>query len=320
MTLHPNVDPEQPYTLSNSELQTFKECRRKWWLSYYRRLKPKQLRVTGPLALGTRIHAALDDYYTNGTPLLESHSKLVDADIALATSQSLDLTELYNEAELGRIMLEGYLEWVDTEGIDSEYEVISNEEVLSMPLLDGKVILQGKLDQRVRRRSDGVRMVRDFKTVGQSFAEYAKTGQMNEQFLTYLTLEAYNNPEETRATSALVTMIRKVKRTASAKPPFYEQMTINHNIFTLRSFFQRLTGTVRDLIWTKEALDDGESHLSVAYPTPSRDCTWKCPFYQVCPMFDDGSAVEDAVSDLYEEQDPYAYYGGGKKLDVNGIE
>jgi hypothetical protein len=320
VTLHPNVDPNQPYTLSNSELQVFKDCRRKWWLSYYRRLKPKQQKMTGPLALGTRIHAALDEYYTNGTPLLDIHSWLLETDILKAVSAGQDTTELEAEGELGRIMLEGFLQWIDEEGIDSEYEIISNEEVLSMPLLDGEVILQGKLDQRVRRKSDGVRMVRDFKTVGQSFPEYAKTAQMNEQFLTYLTLEAYNNPEETRATGALITMMKKVKRTASAKPPFYDQMTVNHNIFTLRAFWQRLQGTVRDLMGVKKALDAGESHLSVAYPTATRDCSWKCPFYQICPMFDDGSAVESAISDLYEEEDPYAYYGAGKKLDADGVE
>ncbi len=217
-------------------------------------------------------------------------------------------------------MLEGYLEWLEETGVDSEFDVISNEEILRTPLLDGRVILQGKLDQRLRRKSDGTRLVRDFKTVGQSFAEYAKTLQMNEQFLTYLTLEAANNPSpDDRSSGAMVTMIKKVKRTASAKPPFYENATVNHNIFTLRSFWERINGVVRDLMVVKDALDAGESHLSVAYPTPSRDCSWKCPFYSICPMFDDGSAVEAAISDMYTEEDPYAYYSDGK-LEPKGSE
>jgi hypothetical protein len=30
-------------------------------------------------------------------------------------------------------------------------------------------------------------------------------------------------------------------------------------------------------------------------------------------MFDDGSAVEQAISEMYEESDPYAYYETDKK-------
>jgi hypothetical protein len=55
--------------LSNSEIQTFKDCRRRWWLTYYRSLKPRNQDFTGALALGSRIHAALDDHYAKGVPL-----------------------------------------------------------------------------------------------------------------------------------------------------------------------------------------------------------------------------------------------------------
>jgi hypothetical protein len=59
----------------------------------------------------------------------------------------------------------------------------------------------------------------------------------------------------------------------------------------------------------KTALDEGTAHQAIAYPRPSRDCTWKCPFYAVCPMFDDGSAAEEAIAEMFVESDPYAYYG-----------
>jgi hypothetical protein len=58
----------------------------------------------------------------------------------------------------------------------------------------------------------------------------------------------------------------------------------------------------------RHALDSGESHAFNAYPKASRDCKWKCQFFTICPMFDDGSAAEQALSEMYEETDPYAYY------------
>lgn len=304
------VIPE-PYRISNSEIQTFKECRRKWWFNYYRRLRPRQRDYTGPLALGTRVHEALDRYYSSGGSrgLLESYAELVDQDKEILLSEYRDISELESEGELGRIMLEGYLEWVDEEGIDSDLEMISTEEIIEMPLFNDEVILQGKLDMRVRRKSDGVRMFRDFKTVGGAFSEFASQAHMNEQILTYMLLESGQNAdEEDRSEGGLFTLLKKVKRSSRAKPPFYDQVEVRHNVFTLRSFWNRIHGTINNIMDVKKALDNGADPSFVAYPTPSRDCRWKCPFYSVCPMVDDGSAVEEAIDEKFEVSDPYGYY------------
>ena len=287
-----------------------KDCRRRWWLTYYRRLKPKLQNYTGALALGSRIHEALDRYYTSGMErdLLEIHAELVKEDIDKLNKEYRDTTELETEAELGRVMLEGYLEWIELEGIDAELEMISTEEIIERPMLDGKVILQGKIDMRVRRKIDGVRMFRDFKTVGGSFAEFGSIAHMNEQVLTYMTLEEAQNQNGERSEGGIFTMLRKVKRGAYAKPPFYDQIEVRHNRFALRSFYQRLEGVLEDMMRVREGLDAGESHYKLAYPKPSRECKWKCQFFAICPLIDDGSAAEAAISDAFESSDPYGYY------------
>jgi len=299
--------------LSNSEIQTFKDCRRRWWLTYYRRLKPREQNVTGALALGSRIHQALDDHYARGIPLLKAHSDLVETEKQLLLTDFRDVSDLETEAELGRIMLEGYEQWVEENGIDAELEMISTEETIIAPLFGGAVELQGKLDMRVRRKTDGVRLFRDFKTVGGSLSEFANMAHMNEQVMTYMLLEATKADENNRSEGGIFTLLKKVRRTASAKPPFYDQIEIRHNVFTLRSFWNRVHGVISDLMRVRTALDAGEAHSFVAYPTATRDCKWKCQFFAICPMFDDGSAAEQALSEMYEESDPYAYYESEKK-------
>lgn len=303
----------EPLHISNSEVQTYKDCRRKWWLSYYRRLQPKSKQMTGALALGSRIHEALDMYYSKDIPLLDAHSQLVDNDKKILVEAYRDTYDLESEAELGRIMLEGYLQWVEENGIDAELEMISTEEIISMPLMDDKVILQGKIDMRVRRKADGVRMFRDFKTVGGSFTDFSSMAHMNEQILTYMMLETAQNKEGERSEGGIFTMLKKVKRSANARPPFYEQLEVRHNVFALRSFWQRIHGTLSDMLNTRKALDEGGDHRFVAYPRPSRDCKWKCQFFTICPMFDDGSAAEAAIEDAFEVSNPYAYYGVEEK-------
>jgi hypothetical protein len=299
--------------ISNSEIQTFKDCRRRWWLTYYRRLQPKYKDSTGALALGTRIHAALDDYYANGTPLLQAHANLVNTEKELLLQDFRDVSELEKEAELGHIMLDGYLQWNEEEGIDADLEMISTEETIVMPMFNGEVELQGKLDMRVRRKADGVRMFRDFKTVGGSLSDFANLAPMNEQILTYMVLEQSKDKDGERSDGGIFTMLKKVRRSAAAKPPFYDQIEVRHNIFTLRSFWDRLHGTVTDLMRVRTALDKGEQPSFHAYPSPSRDCKWKCKFYSVCTLVDDGSAAEQAISEMFVEADPYAYYGEEKK-------
>lgn len=306
-----------PIKISNSEIQTFKDCRRRWWLNYYRNLKPVQQNYTGALALGTRVHAALDDYYSKGIPLLDAYAAYVEQDRRAMLMSFRDTVELDTEAELGRIMLEGYLQWVDENGIDAELDMISTEEVIAMPMFDGRVELQGKLDMRVRRKADGVRLFRDFKTVGGSFAEFGSMVHMNEQILTYMVLEAANSPEGERCDGGIFTMLKKVKRTANAKPPFYDQIEVRHNQFALRAFWNRLHGTVKDMLAVRTALDEGQDHHYVAYPRPSRDCKWKCNFFAVCPLFDDGSAAEQAISELFTVGDAYSYY---QSLEMKGNE
>ncbi len=303
----------EPIKISNSEVQTYKDCKRKWWLSYYRRLQPKTQQMTGALALGSRIHQALDDYYSKGIPLLEAHSILVATDRKILEDSFRDTYDLDSEAELGRIMLEGYLQWVEENGIDSELEMISTEEIISMPMLEGRVELQGKIDMRVRRKADGVRMFRDFKTVGGSFTDFGAMAHMNEQILTYMLLETAQNKDGERSEGGIFTLLKKVKRSTNARPPFFDQIEVRHNVFALRSFWQRVNGVLTDLMKTRDDLDAGADHRYVAYPRPSRDCKWKCQFFTVCPLLDDGSAAEQAISEMFDVGDPYGYYGTEEK-------
>lgn len=298
----------KPYKVSNSEIQNFKDCRRKWYFQHYRDLMPKKIKVNGPLALGTRVHAALEVFYRDGRDLIEAYNEFLDDDVAIAEAEWLDVDAVKSEGEMGRIMLEGYLDWIADEGIDAEYDMISNEETLEMPMLDGKVILRGKLDQRVRRKSDGTRLIRDFKTVGQSFEQFTKILHLNEQILTYMVLEAYHNTEEDRSDGVEFIMLKKNKRTAAAKPPFYAREEILHNEYTLRNFWTSLHAVVSELYAVKEALDAGADHRQVAWKRASQDCTWKCPYFSICGMVDDGSAVEEAIADYYEVGNPDERY------------
>lgn len=135
-----------------------------------------------------------------------------------------------------------------------------------------------------------------------------RTAHMDEQLMLYFLLEMLKKEENERCDGAVFNMLKKVKRSATARPPFYERLEVHFNKNTMDAFWLRLHGTVQDMLSTRAALDAGHDHHLVAYPSPTRDCTWKCQFFAVCPMFDDGSAAEEMLEAFYTPADPYARY------------
>lgn len=307
-------NPEEVF-ISNSELKSFKDCKRKWYLGNYLGLSKKEKENTGPLKLGIRIHNALEMFYKEGIIPTEAYNQLMRVDKAefLKTFQATDpdaVKKFDSEAELGRIMLEGYYEWLLTENADSSISVSSVEKKLTYRLenFDKRVFLQGKVDLHAIRAEDGSIAIMDHKSAV-SFDVYYKTAHMSEQLMMYILLERLNQQEgDPVVDGGIYNLLKKVKRTAAAKPPFYTRLDVRFNDDTLNAFWTRTLGTVRDMMAVRDALDAGQDHRYVAYPTPTNDCTWKCPFFTACPMMDDGSNVEKYLEDYFEQANPNERY------------
>lgn len=295
--------------ISNSELQTFKRCRRKWWLSHWRCLTPVLEKPGGASQLGSRIHVALAAYYTDGSSPVEVFDQLCAADREryLAAEEPPDLTEFEEDHQLGRVMLEGYLEWLAETGHDEDWATTGAEQQIAVPLFNGEVTFKGKLDVRARRRSDGRRSFRDHKTTG-SVQESREEAMRSEQMLGYLLLERLLDPDDAWVESGLYNLLRKVKRTPRARPPFYDRVEAYHSDTELRAYWKRLHGTIIEIMRTRRRLAEGEDPLVACYPSPRRDCRWDCEFLHACPMFDDGSNVEGLLESAYQLHDPYSRY------------
>lgn len=314
--------------ISNSEIQTFKECRRKWWLAWYRGLRRKADNPTGPLRSGTRVHRALEVLYvpegeTAGNPMVRL-AEVANEDLRAYEGFCREWNEqpdpdvikqFHKDLDLERAMVEGYLEWLEDSGVDSEIVVVAPEQELSVPaqsiseFFPEDIELIGKLDVRIKRVSDGQRLFMDHKTAA-SLTDGVKDLRQNEQMLFYHILELYQIAEsnDARCVGALYNMLKKVKRTARATPPFYRRELIIHNDDELESFKIRLLGVIDEMMHVESLLAGGLPHQYVAFPRPNRDCSWKCEFYQVCPMFDDGSRAEDMLEDRFESRNPLDRY------------
>lgn len=305
---------------SNTELRTYKRCKRKWWLAFYHQLRPVYEGI-GPLSLGLMIHHPLEVYY--GQPVRDPETFDWKSVMSAYYQERLDDPRLpahlhpkmQEDFELAKIMVSGYFEYLRDEGADSDIQVISAErevEAYLGEILGEQVYLIGKLDTEILLKSSGFRSFMDHKSV-QDLKQLPKGIEMDEQLKTYGLLQrmeavALGTGETQFAHGGVLNMLRKVKRTASANPPFYGRAGTSHNDEVYRTFFTRVWGEVFDILTTRGRLDAGADHQQVAYPNPTRDCDWDCPFKLVCPRFDDGSDVGVIIAEQFGKFDPYERY------------
>lgn len=311
---------------SNSELADALDCPRRWWLRWYRGLTPLLRSPLGLMAIGDRVHRALQCWYVpdGETPVHPSEAleRLIVEDWSAITTAGLDgpdMVRQFNvEANLERAMIAGYFEWLTETGEDDGLIVVAPEQYVEGTLMtpdeDGvtqEVRLIGKLDVRVTRESDGRRMFIDHKTVGEFARARFKVNLGDPQMLTYHLLEWLSTDEgEARCEGALYNMLRRVKRSVQAKPPFYERLPVPHNVHQIQNHRTQVEGQVHLVLSMEAALAAGVDHRAVAFPHKTNDCQWKCEFSAVCPMFDDGSRAEGMLAQLYQVRDPLSYYQG----------
>ena len=298
--------------VSYSEISMYKECKRKWWLTYYRGLSPLKYELIGPLPLGTRVHFALERKYKYGENPVTAYTRQLNIDRGVFESgpdgQVEEKVKKFNdEAELGRLMVEGYEEWLEESGEDDKYSVLAVEKEVSHPFLDGRFRVRGKVDLKVEDNIDGAILSMDHKTSARP-SDFNTIAMNSEQLMMYTLLEKLNNEDGAPVEGGIYSILKKVKRTKNAKPPFYTRIVVRFNDDTMKSYWTRLNGTLRDMIRTRDELDAGADHRYVAYPTPTKDCAWKCPFFQVCPLFDDGSAAESMLYNHFTIKNPYERY------------
>lgn len=283
-------------TFRYSEIRRFQRCRRSWYNGYHLGLRLPEFdgeRKPGKQHNGTLVHADLEAYYNGETAAPGDYHRQQAAPESEQFQKEWD--EIYN---LSQIMLDGYGEWLEEEGADQGEVTWGTEVEIDMPL-SNDVTVQMHIDRIVHDPVFDRYIIEDTKTVDTLAKDV--TFAMDWQLLTYA-LGAQRqlglNIAECRHS-----MLRRVKRTARAKPPFYGRVSITPSEDQLKSQWAMLEGVTSDMVATANALDQGVGHHVVAYPNPTRDCSWDCDFTAICGMHDDGSDLSGVRNELYVRRD-----------------
>lgn len=306
--------------LSNSELATFRRCKRKWWLNTYRRLKP----IAGygyntPIHIGNVVHDALAAYYEPSLrtdPVLYAKA-IFDEELAANPAYEIEILE---EWSLVEPMLVSYIDWLEETGADQNLRFLGSERMVEVPLYDQHVLIS-KLDATVEQISDGAKLALEHKTVGDLETPMhllkIDTQLLTEHLVRYLDAQAKGSTQEEALDDChgiLYNMLKKNKRTSRSRPPFFKREIIPHNAHELNNHWRHVMTVALEMDRMRNLLDLGGNHHEIVPPSPMKTCKWECEFFKVCHMFDDGSQVESALEAMYEEHDPLERYAGTEHL------
>ena len=180
------------------------------------------------------------------------------------------------------------------------------EKQLTVPMFNDRIILQGKIDRKVKNLDNGHISILDYKTA-QSFATYDKTYNQSEQIRMYVLLDLLSG-DKNPIDGGIYRVLRKVKRTRTMKNPAYKEYYVQISRTDIETYYKKLANILSKMLETRDRLDAGENHLDVVWANFNENCSWKCPFYKSCPLMDDGSDFEGYVESYCEVIDPYERY------------
>lgn len=276
----------EPIIITHSDISNFLTCRRKWHYDYVLDFRAPE-KLTGPLALGTRVHAALEAYYKGETddPVSWINQRGKDDIEALEHDENAkpwDLDQAYEDLIVGRNCITNYMQWLEDTDADANQRTVSVEEKVEVPILDGRVILRGKVDHLKEDVTSGLYCLEDFKTSAQWDGGLREQLERSYQHVCYILGMQHAYPDR-NVECAQYTILRKVKRIPATPPksPLVQRFTV--------AATRRTMGVKRlqiERIATEMLALRGKEDQSVFYPSPGKQCSW-CDYRAPCDLADE---------------------------------
>lgn len=281
-----------------SELTAFKQCRRSWALQYRAGLERKRQHPS-KAGVGTLVHLGLELGYSGATDTWGPVEALWEEGRKTIEDRPDWLPDYDKMLNLTKLMLDGYWDWVEETGADVGHETVGIERQLSVPFgtLQGvEVIVTGKADREYVDEFGDLKLM-DHKTVD-ALTVGAHDG-MDPQRMTYAVLRLLEDGSEYRG--ATHNKLRRVKRGGNAKPPFYGRHEVHFSRDQLRKHYRHMQALLQEMVPMALALQTGALDFDdpVLYPHVTRDCDWRCPFIDICPLMDDGSDWQWLRDEIY---------------------
>lgn len=280
---------ESPLLVSYSDISSFLKCRRAWnWGFTEDWTKPDK--AIGALAIGTRVHASIENYYLdNGDPVdwfdklsEDAHSLLDSVD-----APPWDYDTLEKETIIGRNCVEAHQEWLEEEGEDYNYNVFGVEQKVEADMLGGRIRLRGKADVVFQERDTGFLVVDDLKTTSAITPNLREELSKSWQHIIYLICLAETFPDQIVHRSTY-TVMKKFTKAPKSGTPVVARWRVPGTSRNLSNKKVQLEAILTDMLRAYEEKSQ--------YPSPQMGCSW-CDYRHPCEVIDENPGSEVHILD-----------------------
>lgn len=271
-----------------SEFGRWKDCRRAHHWQYTEGLYPTspegQLPSPNKSDIGTYAHVGFEVLHNGDSVGRAAHAMLLHH-MERFDGESSDAWDKTVEYANGAIR--HYDEWLK-EGHMLGQEVLGVEMEWEAPLPHDRVAF-GKLDLAVHDPLTGVVVV-DMKTVS-TLTDTPEDADF--QLRTYAW--AYWKNNGVVPARAEHRMVKRVLFGGTAKGPFVGTHGIHINQTILEAHEAQMIEMATEIDRARES----EVTSPYLYPSPGKDCSWKCNYRDICPLVDDDGDIESVVQLSY---------------------
>lgn len=292
-----------PLVLTHSDLMAFMRCRRlfKWSVvDDWSLPEPDH----GARSLGSRFHAAIELHHRDGLDPVDAHTKLAEeARARNANAPQFIIDQLEVDILVGTNLCMAYRRWLQGERPYRDWNIIGVERVVETPMLNGRVLLRGKIDLLLEGTGPnaGQIMLDDLKSVAPTRIDAAQNHVLRSyQHAIYAsTLEKQDKITVTKARYVHVKKVRDLSRTTD--PVIVSVVPVlRRTTATSMQYIERVLTEMAALIQK----DQPETW----YPHPTDSCSW-CDYRTPCLLATEGRGSEQqALADKYQHGKRLARY------------
>lgn len=305
------INPEtgrEMLVIRQSDFKLWLTDRRDFYLGVVRNLEPIAHKV-GVADIGTLVHHGMQAHYTGKDPL---------AAIAYALNDELNKNPFMSKAlldagEFARVIMDGYVQWLEDEALDHGLKPLRVEERLSalIGVFAGiEVYVSGAIDLVMQDSADLI-WIFDHKTLD-TFKTILATLPNDFQGQTYdLLLKSAG----VSAAGFVHNQLRRSKRTARATGPFYNRTTVHFNDLQRQRHLWHMQGIAEEIVGRIQVLRQltpgTPVHTEAVHkffpPMLTKDSSWKSNFLDVSILMDtDPEAAEDMLATMYQQKEKVA--------------
>jgi RecB family exonuclease len=277
--------------ISNSEVATWLQCKRKYFYEYILDLEPKVL--SAALTKGNILHAVLEAYYLekmDGSSEDECRAAGNAVVTRLASQPGVDILELAKARDLAMAYFDHYME-ADTD----RYEIVAVETKFAVPMIEDVFSLAGTIDAIFLDKEDGTHVPVDHKS-SYNFWTDEQAG-ISGQFVKYF----YALGE--RGFNVKRFMINQL-RTRELKP--------GNELFR-RSWVRPTDTRIRNVIAQhvqvgSEIMEYRRDPVkAAAIPIFDKYLCSNCPFLSLCDSDSNGAPIEYMIEAEFQKKQSYGY-------------